>query len=157
MNGGGLISVLTGCLAPPPGELYECNDQVYPSLLGPFLAVMLAVAIVALVVMVARRGELPTRGGVILVSLVAVVAITTASWAGTHDFLYNGHNCSAVGPGVRPAAGASPALHDACVAHARRAFGGAVGGAAVSLLILWVVARERVPDGAMATGSRATG
>lgn len=148
MKGGELVRILAGCAAPPPGESFSaCNDTVYPSLLRPFGIVLLAVGIAFGVVIAARRGEFPSRRFVRLAGLVAVGAITFASWAGSHQFLARGGGCTAVGRGSAAAAPAAETEGQRdCVRFARTVFGVGIAGAVGSLVVLWFVARERIPE-----------
>ena len=135
---------------PPPGvESNSCIDDVGPSLVRPFGVVILAVAVVWTVVVVARRGELPTRRFVRLAALFSAGAIVFAAWAGTHEFLANGGSCTAVGKGVGLVSEVVESQgRSACLSFARTIFGLGVAGSAVSLVVLWFVARERNPEGA---------
>jgi len=93
---------LASCAAPPPGAAPKpCRDVIGPSLLRPFLAAMFCLAIVALVVWLARRGREPLtrrrRVALLVMAVIAAAATTTAVWASTHEFYSTetSENCSA--------------------------------------------------------------
>ena len=118
-------------------------------ILRPFAVVVLAIAIVFTVVVVARRGEFPTRRFVPLAAVVAIGAIVFSAWAGTHQFFAKSGECTAVGSGVGIVSEVVESdERSACLGFARFVFGLAVVGAAASLVVLWFVARERIPEGA---------
>jgi hypothetical protein len=138
--------LMLSCKMPPDGQASTCVDNVTPSMLRPFGVVLLAVGIVGGVVIAARRGEFPTRRFVRLTGLIAATAITFASWAGSHQFLARGGECTAVGSGSAATGAAATEGQRDCVRFARTVFGVGIVGAAGSLVALWFVARERIPE-----------
>ena len=133
------------------GRRFNCADTVGgpADVLRPLGVVALAFAIVVTVVIVARKGAFPTRRFVRLTALFSIVSIVFAAWAGTHQFSVPGGECTAVGRGPRigrelvESAERLPRLR-----FARTVFGLGIAGAATSLVVLWIVARERIPEGA---------
>ena len=97
-----LKALLASCVQPPPGinNPVPCNDVVGPALLRPFLAVMLAIAIVAVAVWLARRGrpklEPRRRMAMFVMAFAAACSIVAALWLATHEFYYPdaGTSCS---------------------------------------------------------------
>lgn len=143
---------LASCPMPAPGQpFHECRDMVGPALLRPFLVVLLASGIATLVAFTVRkRYRQPVSRRRLRVSwIIAVAAITTAAWAGTHDFYHADTGCSAVGTAYGYEQVPQGQSHRDCRAYARRGFALAIAGAATSLALLAFVAKGspgRLPD-----------